>query len=135
MVSSGINSGITFPQHSAKIQFHYKNTSEHGHKNWGTGARAPHFQNLGQSAPFHVTWLPSLNTPKMHKQLVKYTFPVISGDLSSKILRETMPPDPLANLHIRTGPSSCNEFYLSLSVLFQDNVLKSRFKKPCQGVP
>ena len=39
--------------------------------------------------------------------------PAISEDLSFKISQGNILPDPLANLHIRTGPSSsCKEFYL-----------------------
>ena len=77
----------------------------------GTGALAPTFQSLDESA-FSRNLVALLEDSEDAKSLVKYTFPAISEDLSFKIPQRAMPPDPLVNIHKRTVPSSsCKEFY------------------------
>ena len=70
----------------------------------GTGGTCPPLFSLGQSAPLHVTWLPTLKTLKMQRQTDKYTLLAISEDLSFKMSWVSKSPDPLADLQIGTGP-------------------------------
>ena len=68
----------------------------------------PTFQRLCQSAPFRVTWLPSLKTLKMQILVEKYAFPAISNDLNFKIARGTCPRRPLFGFHCFTPQTKCS---------------------------
>ena len=89
----------------------------------------PTFQRFGQSAPYHVNWLPSLKALKIQKRLARYMFSAISEGLSFKISRGAPPTD------FNLGNSLSQSFVVSLAVLSPNKVLKSHWKKHCQGAP